>query len=178
MCMRSIHVAHVRAAQREIDSCPARNGPTAGEQRRLEIRTDTTTGNQEMLHVRLCTIQRENAEEAFGFELWRSRRKSASSPTPEQYDNADLLIVKSVYPGSPAEKGDLRENDKIIAVDGTNVRDAKTVRELLATALEVRVMVERWEGPKIQVVDRKASTPTAPQRSVRVRERVRFTAVT
>lgn len=170
MCMRSTYIAGIRAAARETADAGyyARNGPTAVVERR-DARVLHTAGNGEMLHVRLCTIRREKSEEPFGFELWRSRRKSSSSSSPlAQGDGSDLLIVKSVYPGSPAEKGDLRENDKIIAVDGTNVRDAKTVRDLLATALEVRVMVERWEGPKLPTNERKSSTPTAPQRVAQV----------
>lgn len=108
-----------------------------------------------MLHVRLCTVQRSKIDEPFGFELWRSRRKSAS--TAEQESNAELLIIKSVQAESAAAKGDLREGDKIIALDGINVRDTQSIRDLLAKALEVRIMVERWEGPNVKPNERKTS---------------------
>jgi len=89
-------------------------------------------------------------------------------------DKGSLLIVR-VIPGSPAQKGGLRDGDRILAVDGKQTRDCSTdqaanllqgevgsVADLIVespgqTPREVRIHRERVEVPSVddvRIIDR------------------------
>lgn len=81
-------------------------------------------------------------------------------------DNGSLLIVR-VIPGSPAQKGGLRDGDRILAVDGTQTRDCST--DQAANLLQ---------GEVGSIADLTIETPGQAARQVRIhRERVEVPSI-
>ncbi|XP_068448587.1 Na(+)/H(+) exchange regulatory cofactor NHE-RF2 [Clinocottus analis] len=78
---------------------------------------------------RLCHLVK--GEHGYGFNLHSNKTK-------------DAQLVRSVDPGSAAERGDIRPGDRLVEVNGVNVeglRHSEVVRLIRAQGEEVRILV-------------------------------------